>query len=244
MAVTRHFLSVSGLVLALAAFLTVIGSQDAMAGKKKNRGKPSASMDIKHIGVKSIDHFFADVRDIDGRLDRAQRARRTGRTGVNAALGLEKGTPLQDAVRELKTRSKGNLSVMMTGGVPQLTANSMLPSDLVTAVDAVNSATSGYAAALKDLAGIPKRTASLVKNSSRLPKKLKSHYVDDFSVLAVPQMVQQTITLKNNIKLMRDMPSRSRKVVKGLNKDLGMLVQTFGGDWPPLSKKNKKRGRK
>jgi hypothetical protein len=243
-----HALSpVLGLVLGLAALLVAGGSQDAMAGKKKtkkkSRGKSTAALDIKHVGVQSIDHFFVDVRDIDDRLDRAQKARRQGRLGINAALGLDRTTPLRDAVKELEARSKGNLSVAMTGGVPQLSANSVMPSDLVTALDAVNSATTGYATAMKDLAGVPKRTANLVKKSNQLPKKLKTHYVDNFNPLEIPQMLQQTKSLKNNLKVMKDMPSRSKKVVKGLNNDMGMLVETFGGDWPPGGKKKKKNNK-
>jgi hypothetical protein len=229
-------------VIGLSALLVAGGSQDAMAGKqqqKKKRGwgKSTAALDIKSVGVQSIDHFFVDVRDIDERLDRAQKARRQGRLGINAALGLDRSTALRDAVKELEVRSKGNLSIAMTGGVPQLTPNSMMPSDLVTALDAVNSATTGYATAIKDLAGVPRRTASLVKKSNQLPKKLKTHYVDNFNPLEIPQMVQQTKSLKNNLKVMKDMPRRSKKVVKGLNNDMGMLVETFGGDWPPGGKK-------
>lgn len=240
---TRRPLHALSIVLGLAALLVAGGSQDAMAAKKKSkksRGKSAAALDIKHVGVQSLDHFFVDVKDIDDRLDRAQKARRQGRLGINAALGLDRTTPLRDAVKELEARSQGNLSVAMTGGIPQFTPNSMMPSDLVTALDAVNSATTGYATAIKDLAGVPKRTANLVKKSNQLPKKLKSHYVDNFNPLEIPQMLQQTKSLKNNIKVMKDMPSRSKKVVKGLNQDMGMLVETFGGDWPPGGKKKKK----
>lgn len=247
MPATRRPLHALSLVLGLSALLVAGGSSDALAGKrakKGRKGKPAAALDIQHVGVQSIDHFFTDVRDIDDRLDRAQKARREGRLGINAALGLDRTTPLRDAVKELEARSKGNLGVAMTGGVPQLTANSMLPSDLVTAMDAVNSATTGYATAIKDLTGIPKRTASLVKKSNQLPKKLKSHYVDNFNPLEIPQMLQQTKSLKNNIKVMKDLPSRSKSVVRGLNQDMGMLVETFGGEWPPGGKKKKGAGGK
>ena len=224
------------LLLGFVVLSSVGGSQDAFAAKKHNkkmRSRPAAAADIERVGVQSIDRFFGDARNIDTRLDRAQTARRKGRLGVNAALGLDKGTALKDALRELKVRGKGNLSVVMRGGVPQLKPGSMLPSDLTTAVDAVNRATSGYAAALKDLAGVPRKTASMVKKSRQLPKKLKNHYIDNFNPLEIPQLFQQTRTVKNNIKVMRDMPSRSRQVVKGLNKDIRLLVDTFGGNWQP-----------
>lgn len=247
MAPRRRPLRSFSLVLGLAALLVAGGSGDALAAKRKNkkrRGKPAAGLEIQQVGVQSFDDFFSDARDIDDRLDRAQKARRQGRLGINAALGLEKSTPLKTAVKELQTRSQGNLQVVMTGGVPQLTAKSMMPSDLVTAVDAVNNATTGYATAIKDLAGIPKRTASMVKKSNQLPKKLKSHYVDNFNPLEIPQMLQQTKSLKNNIKVVKDLPSRSKQVVKGLNQDMGMLVTTFGGTWPPGGKKKKGGGGK
>jgi len=190
-------------------------------------------MEIEDVGVKALDAFFSDAREIDERLDRAQRARRQGRLGINAALGLERSTPLETAVSELKSRARGNLTVVMRGGVPQLAAKDMLPSDLVSAVDAVNTATAGYAGALKDLAGIPKRSASMVRKSRRLPSKLKSQYVDGFDPAQIPQMLKQTSALKNNVKVVKDLPSRSRRVVRGLNRDMGMLVRSFGGTWPP-----------
>jgi len=221
------------LLLGLGLFSATAGGADASAAGQKKGRHGRSGMEIHEVGVKSLDAFFADARDIDDRLDRAQKARRQGRLGINAALGLDRSTPLEAAVSELKTRARGNLDVVMRGGVPQLAGTDMLPADLVSAVDAVNAATAGYAGAMKDLAGIPKRSASMVRKSRRLPRKLKSHYVDGFDPAQIPQMLKQTSALKHNVKVVKDLPRRSRHVVRGLNRDMGLLVRAFGGTWPP-----------
>ena len=196
--------------LQLLGFLVGVGALGAPAvaeaGKGKGKGKATAGMEIQQVGVKAFDTFFADARDIDDRLDRAQKARRQGRIGINTALGLERSTSLDTAVAELKKQARGNLTVVMRGGVPQLAAKEMLPSNLVTAVDAVNSATTGYATAIKDIAGVPRKTASMVRKSKRLPKKLKSHYVDNFNPADVPKMLQQGLAIKNNVKVVKSLP--------------------------------------
>ena len=230
---SRSLLSRLVLLLGLCLCATAAGGTDAAAAGAKTSRNARSGMEIQDVGVKSLDSFFSDAREIDDRLDRAQRARRQGRLGINAALGLDRSTSLEAAVTELKTRARGNLTVVMRGGVPQLAAKDVLPSDLVSAVDAVNAAAAGYAGAMKDLAGIPKRSASLVRKSRRLPKKLKSQYVDGFDPAQIPQMLKQTSALKNNVRVVKDLPRRSRHVVRGLNQDMGVLVRSFGGTWPP-----------
>ena len=40
--------------------------------------------------------------------------------------------------------------------------------------------------------------------------------------------------VKNNIKAATQIPKRATKVTKNLNKDLRVMVSSFGGKWPPI----------
>lgn len=235
------------LIIGLFAVAFAAAPADAFAGGKKGKkknGRKGVPSEIVNVGVQPIDVFFKDVKDIDHRVDRAQGARRDGRNNINTALGLKKGTPLADAVKEIQALSGGNLQVAMTSGLPMLASATAVPSNVAGAIEAVNAATAGYASAISDLAGVPKRTANLVKKAQKLPAQLKAEYSDGFNPLEIPQMLKQTKSLKDNIKLTTALPKRTKKVIKGLNKDMDMLVESFGGTWPPEGAGKKGKGRK
>jgi hypothetical protein len=234
-------------LLALLVALLFVAPADALAGGKKKKGGKKGKhqvTEIHDVGIKSIDAYFADARNIDNRLDKAQGARRKGRVGINEALGLDAKTPLNDALKQLKQVSNGNLAVALTDGIPTLQAVGAVPDNVVGAIEAVNIATNSYVGAISQLTGVPERAASLAAGANKLPKQLKKHYSTALSnPLEIPKMIQQTKVLKDNIALTAGLPKRSRQVVQGLNQDMSLITSTFGGSWAG-SKGGKKNGKK
>lgn len=200
-------------------------------GKKKKKNDVS-QLDIERTGIKSIDDFFSSAGSIDKKLDKAQNKRRKGRTSVATAMGLKKGASLPAATAELKAKAKGNLTLAMTDGVPQLKPKNALPSDAVAGVEAVNTALKSYVQAVGALAGTPKEAAALVKKAKQMPDKLKAEF-SDFNPLKIPEQLKALKVIKNNIKLTASLPKRSTTTIKGLNKDIKTMVEAFGGSWPP-----------
>jgi hypothetical protein len=200
--------------------------------KKKSKKKKKGVGNIQKTGLKSLDDFFGDANTIDRRLDRAQKARRTGRASIATAVGLEKTASLEAALKELRKKGKDNLRLSVTGGTPQLTPKGMLPTDVAQGLDAVNLAVESYVTALKDLKDVPAAAASLAKKSQQMPDKLKEEF-STFDPTKIPAQIKAVKTLKSNIKVTTSLPKRSKNVVKGLNSDLKMVVETFGGTWPP-----------
>ena len=203
--------------------------------KSKKKGKKKVG-NIQMTGLKSIDGFFGDARSIDRRLDAAQKARRDGRTSIATAMGLPKSASLGDAIAELDRKTKGKLSIVMNGAVPEITPAGMMPSDVRAGLDAVNGAMNGYVDAITNLKGVPEEAASLIKKAQDMPEKVKAEFIP-FSIVKLPDQLKAVKKVRNNIEVTLSLPRRSTKVVKGLNDDLTMIVNTFGGSWPPGARK-------
>ena len=104
--------------------------------------------------------------------------------------------------------------------------------DIKAGIEATNTVIQSYIEATTSLAKVPKQANKLVKQAKALPKQLKS------DLLANPA---QAITIaknlgvvKDNIKIATQIPKRSIRVTKNLNKDMKVIVTAFGGKWPPI----------
>ena len=201
-------------------------------GKKNGKKQSVKKLNIKATGIKTLDDFFGQAAKIDKKLDKAQRERRTGRTAIAAAVGLEKKATLPAAITELKAKAKGKVKLSMIQGVPQLKPKDAMPSDVNAGIEAVNTALASYAQAVKSLAGTPKAAAALVSKAQQMPAKLKEEF-SNFNPLQLPAQIRGLKALRNNLRVTSSLPKRTVTVVKGINTDIKMIVETFGGTWPP-----------
>ncbi len=190
------------------------------------------SADIKRTGVKSADNFFASVKEIDERLDRAERARREGRNALAVGLGLKNGTPLKDSVREVKAQLVGKVRLGVQADQPAVEPKDNLPPTARAAVDAVNTFFTSYVGAVRDLAGTPKHAAEVVAKSRGLPQRFKAE-LQAMGPLGWIQHLDDIRTLKDNLRITAELPKRTKVVLDGLNGDLKLVVGAFGGQWPP-----------
>ena len=213
---------------ATVAFLGMPGIAEAKKSKKKKKGAGHVQL----TGVKSLDKVFKPLKKLDKSVTKAQKARRTGAASISTALGLQKGTSLDAAMTHLRNEAAGQVSVTLSGGTPQLKASDALPPDIKAGIEATNTVIQSYIEATTSLAKVPKQANKLVKQAKALPKQLKS------DLLANPA---QAITIaknlgvvKDNIKIATQIPKRSIRVTKNLNKDMKVIVTAFGGKWPPI----------
>ena len=216
------------LLFALGLGFVAMAPQEALAKKGA-----SAEFDVKMLGIDSIDEVLKQIKKIDNLVDEAAMGRTQGRAAINTALGLKEGTPLKEAIAELEAKAKGHLKVVSKGGKLALEADDAVPTDVKTAVEAINTAMDSYAASIKSLSALPKEIVAVQKKTKGLSKKLKVELTDPKNLVKVPEVLGNLKGFKNDLKIMADLPGRTKDVTKGLNKDMTLMVTTFGGTWPP-----------
>jgi hypothetical protein len=224
----RWFRSTTALAAGVAT-LSVIGLPGVAEAKKSKKKKV---VHVQLTGVKSLDKVFRPLKKLDKLVTKAQKARRKGAANINTALGLQQGTSLAAAMKHLRNKTQGKVKVTLSGRMPQLKATDALPSNIAAGLEAANTAIQSYADAISSLAKVPKQASKLEKKAQKMPAQLKN------DILANPA---QAITIaknlgvvKDNIKAATQIPKRAVKVTKNLNKDLRLMVTSFGGKWPPI----------
>lgn len=222
---SRHTMALAAGV----ATLSVIGLPSTAEAKKSKKNKVAH---VELTGVKALDKVFKPLKKLDKLVTKAQKARRKGAASISTALGLKQGTSLAAAMKHLRNQVAGKVKIKLQGGTPQLKATDALPPKIAAGVEATNTVIQSYAEAISSLAKVPKQAQKLIKQAQQLPTQLKN------DLLANPA---QAITIaknlgvvKNNIKAATQIPKRATKVTKNLNKDLRVMVSSFGGKWPPI----------
>jgi hypothetical protein len=189
--------------------------------------------DIQKTGIKSIDEVLAEAAKLDNRLDKAEAGRKDAKVNIATSMSLAKTATLGDMATELKTRAGGKVKMATdSGGKPKLEATEAVPTDVQTAIDAVNAALDGYMTAITEVAGLPKDAASLVKKSKKLPKKFKNE-LKNTNLSELPDVVKDLKAIKQDAKIIAELPGRSTEMSKLLVKDVKTMTKAFGLDWKP-----------
>ena len=211
------------------ATATVVGLPSVAEAKKSKKKKVAH---VQLTGVKSLDKVFKPLKKLDKLVTKAQKSRRKGAANINTALGLRQGTSMNAAMKHLRTQAQGKVRVTMQGGTPQLKATDALPPNIAAGVEAANTAIQSYAESVASLAKVPKQANKLVKQAQKMPAQLKSDLLSNpTQAIAIARNLG---VVKDNIKAAVQIPKRATKVTKNLNKDLRLMVTTFGGKWPPI----------
>ncbi len=213
---------------ATVAFLGMPDIADAKKSKKKKKGAGHVQL----TGVKSLDKVFKPLKKLDKTVTKAQKARRNGAASISTALGLQKGTSLNAAMTHLRNEAAGKVKVTLSGGKPQLKASDALPPDIKAGIEATNTVIQSYIEATTSLAKVPKQANKLVKQAKAMPKQLKSDLLSNPAQAIT--IAKNLGVVKDNIKIATQIPKRSVRVTKNLNKDLKIIVSAFGGKWPPI----------
>lgn len=166
-------------IIALAALVTLGVSADAEAGKKKkkNKGgdttteeaadKDSDGIQILDTGLEDVDSFFAAAKAPIGTLTSTRQGIDKLQLDLNTALGLAEGTPLADAIADLKSKAGDSLTVAMDGTMPKVTASDAAPENVTTAVDALNSGVDEIGKLVGGLAQLPAQIAELIQEGQK-----------------------------------------------------------------------------
>lgn len=199
-----------------ARFVLVLGlvasvSGDAFA-KDKDKDKKKKDEGIQETGIESFDAVFLRVDEIDGHLVSADQQLRTGKRNLNTALELKKGTPISDGLAELQARAGDQLQLTLNEkAVPQLTVKDAVPTNVQSAVDAVNGLTLNMSTSLTDLTALQPEIEGLVGEVTAMPARLKDEFSGGSS-----NIVQQLVSL----------PKASKALTHDIDFTLGLADRT------------------
>lgn len=213
--------------VAMLASLVISPTADAKKEKSDDGATTEASSEdgaavelpvIEDTGIAAFDDVFGQVREIHETLGRAQTQLSEANDGIATALGLPAGTPLADALAELKEKAAGNLEIAMEGTVPSVKASDAVPEDVTAAIDAVNSSVTNVSATIKDLSALPEQVKALVDKSKALPAQLKDPAI--ISEIPKSELLSVGKTVKNNVKATVQTPD----LVTGVTSELTGFV--------------------
>jgi hypothetical protein len=209
-------MNIRTLVLALA--LSAAAPNIAHAGSKAS---------IESLDISSLDSVFSDASDIESQLSSAQKKRKTARKNVNEILGLDPQTSFSDSLTELKSRGSGKIEVAMSGSVPTLQATDAVPSDVSSAIDAVNSAVESYATMLTNLRDVPTESKQIARKIKKLDVADLRSEMGSFSITEIPTRIQQVRTFKTNLEVTAGLPKKANTLVQNLGTDVQAVRDVF-----------------
>ena len=143
-------------------------------------------------------------------------------------MGLAEGTPLADALEDLKQKAGNKLELVKEGTTPTLKASQAVPANVQSAIDSVNTYISTLNGTASALATVPDDARALVSQVTGLPEQLQSDYKSlNLSLKDLPATLTQ---VKTNVEVTKNLPDKAEKVVNQAKKNLTTITGAFGGD--------------
>ncbi|MCB9685759.1 MAG: hypothetical protein H6735_12025 [Alphaproteobacteria bacterium] len=228
----------------IVCVLSLLVAGDAFgASKDKNAKKKKTDTGVQETGIEAFDAVFARVGEIDAQLTSTESELRTGKRNLNTALDLQRGTPLTDGIAELQKRAEGKLQVTMAkGNVPKLSATDAIPSNVQSAVDAVNALSLNMTTSLTDMESLVPEIQGLIDEAGQMPDRLK----DEFSggtaniVDQLFKLPKTTKALKADIDLTLGLDDRAMSLTNRMTDLLDLVTTEFapGGSGPSNGRGN------
>ena len=204
--------------LALVLALSIATPMPAHAGNKAT---------ISRLDIASLDNIFSDAASIDSRLTSAQRKRKSARKNINSILGLSPKTAFSDSLVELKSRANGKVKVVMQGSVPTLKATDAVPSDVSSAISAVNTAVKSYSTMITNLRDVPGESKQIARKAKKLDVSDLRSEMGAFSITAIPTRIQQVRDFKTNLQVTSALPKKASTLVQNLGADVQSVRDVF-----------------
>ena len=182
---------------------------------------------IQTLNIASLDDVFSDAASIDTTLTSAQKQRKKARRNVNEILGLDPKTSFSDSLTELKSRGEGKIQVVMNGSTPTLSASDAVPSDVQSAIDAVNTAVSSYSTMLTDLRDVPTESKQIARKTKKLKVSDLRSEMGPFAISEISTRIQQVRTFKTNLEVTASLPKKANTLVQNLGSDVQAVRDVF-----------------
>jgi hypothetical protein len=231
----RHWMKI-----AVAMVVALSLSNDALAKKpKKDKNAPTdtteqpadgkapeaaATLEIQTTGIADVDNVFQQAVDPLNNLRNARNSLNSLNTNLATVLGLPAGTPIADALNDLKAKAEGKITMAIDEkGLPKLTPGDAVPQNVTDAINAVNQGVSDVMTAVENLAQLPSQMKEVAAAATAIsPDSLISSGVKP---LEAPKLMK---TVNSNIKLLGEAPNELVELKASLESTIGTLKSTFG----------------
>lgn len=203
------------------------------ADKKKKKGKEDEGIIL--TGLPAFDSVFKRVGEIDRRLSASEGQLRSGKSNLNSALDLKRGTPISDGIAELRSRAEGKVSIAVDKrAMPKLTVDEAVPSNVQSAIDAVNAMTGNFATSLVELRALAPEIDGLVKETTKMPARLKDEFTKGGGgtldkLFTLPKVSK---ALTHDIGITAGLADRTTSVTTRMTDVLSVVTTEFGGRAP------------
>jgi hypothetical protein len=182
---------------------TLLLSLVSVAAVTAAHAAPPPFSKIVDTGIAEFDEVFAKARDMQGTLQASHTSLAEARSNLNTALGVATDTPVETALKDLKTKADGKIKLVMEGKRPKLEATEAVPENVQQGIDAANKLgetsvtttdtadelrprSEELATATKDF---PAKVPTLVKNPMEVGKKGKQVKGNVKAVGELPEQV-------------------------------------------------------
>lgn len=213
------------LTLAVAAFAlgTATVPADALAKKGKDKSSEQAGepLQIEETQISSFDETFGKVKDLQTKLQEMNTNIVTANDKITTALGLPQGTPVADALNDLKSKAGDKLTVALDGDKPKLSLADDAPENLKTAVTATNEAVNLWVDTLGKATTLHQDIMAVKDSAMALPGETPAAFKE--SGLPPTQLPKVTKTVQNNVKATTQTVEMANEVVKSLTTTLDTL---------------------
>jgi hypothetical protein len=199
-------------VIAAAILSLAVAPQAAWA--KKDSSATTEYIVIETTGLSAIDDVFTKVADIQTKLTEIETNLKTSNDNIATSLGLAAGTPVKDAIADLKSKAEGKIEVAMEGTTPTLKAKDGVPENVTAGIDAVNGAIKAWTDSAATVATLKSDVDALVTASKELPGKVPESA--KASGLGAKDIVKATKTTGSNVKATGQTADRAKAVGEAL----------------------------
>ena len=182
--------------------------------------------EIAATGIKPFDEVFMQAKDIQTNLTSSKAKLQTANDNVDSSLGLAKGTPFADAMKDLNTKANGKVKVAMNGKMPTLTAEDGCPDNVKASVDTANKAFVEIGAVADNLAQVPAQAQALADQAAGFPGQVNAKLITD-SGLKVTDVPKVTKTVKANLTIVAQTPTQAKAIGDQAVSMLDSVASTF-----------------
>jgi len=231
----RHLMTFA---LALLVSFTVSTSAEAKKPKKGEEvpatteapadAAAPVALEMTMLGIADVDNVFQQAVEPLQIVREARTAVDNVSKNLGTALGLTAGTPISDALNDLKGKAEGKINVAIgEGGMPTLAAGDAVPANVQAGIDAVNSSMREISALVPKLASLPDQFKQVATSAAAInPQSLISSGVKP---LEAPKLMK---TIGANLKVLSNAPAEITGLMKSIDDLKSSLSSTFAGGAP------------
>lgn len=215
--------------LALGLFAVTL-SPSAEAGKKKaadTEQTEPAPMVIEEVGLPTMDTFFGQVKTHCDAVNAARESMDQANAQLVTVLGLPAGTPVADALADLKTKAEGKINVVFEGTRPTLQPADAVPENVQAGIDAVNALVGTLTDVSTTLQGVVAAGPDLVAQAQGLPASVPSEA--QAAGVKATEVIGITKKVKGNVAATKALPENAKALLDSATQTVELVKNTFAG---------------